>query len=96
MALEVFQPVSWLWRGEGIGAKLLEHLLGTTTKPVMIGTWRGATWAVTFYQKHGFELAGEKDKDRLLREYWSIPPRQVETSVVLVDRRYRQGLSGLG
>ena len=83
-------------RGEGIGSKLLEHLLGITTKPVMIGTWRGATWAVMFYQKHGFKLAGEEDKDRLLREYWSIPPRQVETSVVLVDERYQQGLSDLG
>jgi GNAT superfamily N-acetyltransferase len=83
-------------RGEGIGSKLLEHLLGITTKPVMIGTWRGATWAVMFYQKHGFKLAGEEDKDRLLREYWSIPHRQVETSVVLVDERYQQGLSDLG
>lgn len=82
-------------RGEGIGSKLLEHLLGITTKPVMIGTWRGATWAVMFYQKHGFKLAGEEDKDRLLREYWSIPHRQVETSVVLVDERCQQGLSGL-
>ena len=83
-------------RGEGIGSKLLEHLLGTTTRPVMIGTWRGATWAVMFYQKHGFKLAGEEDKDRLLREYWSIPHRQVETSVVLVDERCQPGLSGLG
>jgi GNAT superfamily N-acetyltransferase len=83
-------------RGEGIGSKLLEHLLGITTKPVMIGTWRGATWAVTFYQKHGFKLASEEDKDRLLQEYWSIPHRQVETSVVLVDERYQQGLSDLG
>jgi GNAT superfamily N-acetyltransferase len=83
-------------RGEGIGSKLLEHLLGITTKPVMIGTWRGATWAVMFYQKHGFNLVGEEDKDRLLREYWSIPHRQVETSVVLVDERYQQGLYDLG
>jgi GNAT superfamily N-acetyltransferase len=83
-------------RGEGIGSKLLEHLLGITTKPVMIGTWRGATWAVMFYQKHGFKLAGEEDEDRLLREYWSIPHRQVETSVVLVDERCQQGLSELG
>jgi hypothetical protein len=49
-----------------------------------------------FYQKHGFKLVGEKDKDRLLREYWSISPRQVETSVVLVDDRYQQGLYDLG
>jgi hypothetical protein len=49
-----------------------------------------------FYRKHGFKLASEEDKDRLLREYWSIPHRQVETSVVLVDERYQQGLSDLG
>ena len=83
-------------RREGIGSELLEHLLGITTKPVMIGTWRDATWAVMFYQKHGFKLVGEEDKDRLLREYWSISPRQVETSVVLVDDRYQQGLYDLG
>jgi len=83
-------------RGEGIGSKLLEHLLGITTKPVMIGMWRGVTWAIRFYQKHGFKLVGEEDKDRLLREYWSIPHRQVETSVVLVDERTQQGLSDPG
>jgi GNAT superfamily N-acetyltransferase len=83
-------------RREGIGSKLLEHLLEITTKPVMIGTWRGATWAVMFYKKHGFKLASEEDKDRLLREYWSIPQRQVETSVVLVDERHHEGLSDLG
>jgi GNAT superfamily N-acetyltransferase len=77
-------------QGEGIGSRLLEHLLETTTKPVLIGTWRGASWAVRFYQKHGFRLVGEEEKDRLLREYWSIPPRQVETSVVLVDERYQR------
>ena len=82
--------------GEGIGSKLLEHLLGITTKPVMIGTWRGATRAVMFYLKPGFRLASVEDKDRLLREYWPTPHRQVETSVVLVDERTQQGLSDLG
>jgi GNAT superfamily N-acetyltransferase len=77
-------------QGEGIGSQLLEHLLKTTIKPVLIGTWRDATWAVMFYQKHGFQLVSDEEKDRLLREYWSIPPRQVETSVVLADERYRQ------
>jgi GNAT superfamily N-acetyltransferase len=71
-------------RGKGVGSRLLEHLLGLTTKPVLVGTWRDAEWAVSFYQKHGFVLATREDKDRLLREYWSIPQRQVETSVVLV------------
>jgi GNAT superfamily N-acetyltransferase len=83
-------------RGEGIGSRLLEHLLESTANPVMIGTWREATWAVAFYQKHGFKLASEEEKDRLLRKYWSIPQRQIETSVVLVDERYHQGLSDPG
>jgi GNAT superfamily N-acetyltransferase len=76
-------------RAEGIGSQLLAHLLATTTKPVLIGTWRDATWAVKFYQKHGFKLVGDEEKDRLLGEYWSISPRQVETSVVLADERYQ-------
>lgn len=77
-------------QGEGIGSQLLEHLLKTTIKPVLIGTWRDASWAITFYEKHGFRVVSEEEKDRLLRTYWSIPPRQVETSVVLADERYRQ------
>lgn len=75
-------------RGEGIGTQLLEHLQGMTTKPVLIGTWRDAAWAIRFYQKHGFRLVGEEEKNRLLKRYWSIPERQVVTSVVLADERY--------
>ena len=45
----------------------------------------GTPWAVRFYEKHGFRLVGEEEKNRLLAEYWSIPERQVETSVVLVE-----------
>jgi GNAT superfamily N-acetyltransferase len=71
-------------RGKGVGSKLLEHLLEMTTKPVLVGTWRDTEWAVRFYQRHGFELASPDHKDRLLGEYWSIPQRQVQTSVVLV------------
>lgn len=77
-------------RGEGIGTKLLQHLLAMATKPVLIGTWRDAEWAIRFYQKHGFTLVSQEEKDRLLKEYWSIPPRQVKTSVVLADEAYRQ------
>ena len=80
-------------RGRGIGSKLLEHLLARRAKPVLIGTWRGAEWAIRFYQKHDFELACEEHKDRLLREYWSIPQRQIETSVVLVDEEYKEELA---
>jgi GNAT superfamily N-acetyltransferase len=77
-------------RGQGIGTQLLEHLLETTTKPVLIGTWRDAEWAVRFYRKHGFKAVSRQEKDRLLREYWSIPERQVETSVVLADEAFRK------
>ena len=77
-------------RGEGIGTQLLEHLRGMTTKPVLIGTWRDAAWAIRFYQKHGFTCVSQAQKDRLLREYWSISQRQLETSVVLVDEAYRE------
>jgi GNAT superfamily N-acetyltransferase len=75
-------------RREGIGGKLLAHLRSLTRRPVLIGTWRDAAWAVRFYEKNGFRLVSEAEKNRLLGRYWSIPERQVETSVVLVDERY--------
>jgi GNAT superfamily N-acetyltransferase len=79
-------------RGKGIGSRLLVHLLQMTTKPVLIGTWRDAGWAIRFYQKHGFRLVSTVEKDALLRTYWSISDRQVETSVVLVDEKYDRDL----
>jgi GNAT superfamily N-acetyltransferase len=67
----------------GIGGKLLNHIISiATTREVLVGTWSAATWAIRFYQKHGFRLA--PDKDELLRKYWRIPERQIELSVVLV------------
>jgi N-acetylglutamate synthase-like GNAT family acetyltransferase len=72
-------------RKKGIGSKLLAHLVNLTSKPVLIGTWAAATWAIEFYQKHGFRLLQEEEKNRLLLRYWSIPQRQVETSVVLAN-----------
>jgi GNAT superfamily N-acetyltransferase len=69
----------------GVGAQLLGHLLALATGPVLIGTWAAAGWAIRFYEKHGFRLVGASEKNRLLKEYWSIPDRQVETSVVLAD-----------
>jgi N-acetylglutamate synthase-like GNAT family acetyltransferase len=72
-------------RNKGIGSKLLEHLCKTTTTPVLIGTWADATWAIGFYEKHGFRLLSDDEKNRLLMKYWSIPARQVETSVVLAS-----------
>jgi GNAT superfamily N-acetyltransferase len=70
-------------RGKGIGSLLLRHLLEATQKPVLIGTWKAATWAIRFYEMHGFRVVGEAEKTRLLRRYWKISDRQVETSVVL-------------
>ncbi len=75
-------------RGQGIGGKLLAYLLALTERPVLLGTWAAATWAIRFYQKYGFELVTAQEKERLLRTYWSIPERQVETSVVLADRAW--------
>jgi len=70
-------------RRKGIGEKLLKHLQATTSKPVLIGTWRDAAWAIRFYEKHGFRCTSREETARLLRKYWSIPERQIETSVVL-------------
>ncbi len=67
----------------GIGTKLLHHLEGLTDKPILVGTWKAAAWAISFYRKNGYTRVSDEEKDRLLRIYWSIPERQVETSVVL-------------
>ena len=74
-------------RRKGIGGRLLSHLLTLTDCPILIGTWAAATWAIRFYEKHGFRLVSEEEKNRLLKKYWSIPERQVETSVVLAERK---------
>jgi len=74
-------------QGEGIGGKLLSKLREKTGRPVLIGTWADAVWAIRFYKKHGFRLVGPEEKDRLLKTYWSIPERQIETSVVLRDKK---------
>ena len=71
----------------GIGGTLLDHLMRMATKPVLVGTWAAAEWAIAFYRRHGFVQVSPEEKTRLLRTYWSIPERQVETSVVLaLDR----------
>jgi GNAT superfamily N-acetyltransferase len=68
----------------GIGEKLLSHLLRLArTCTVLVGTWEDADWAVRFYEKHGFKLVSKTEKNKLLREYWNIPERQIDTSVVL-------------
>ena len=70
----------------GIGTRLLRHLEAMTEKALLIGTWASAGWAISFYAKNGYDLVTEEEKNRLLRKYWSIPERQVETSVVLAKR----------
>ena len=75
-------------RSQGIGGKILAVLREKTTRPVLIGTWAAANWAVSFYEEHGFRLVTPEEKDRLLKKYWSIPERQVETSVVLAEPRW--------
>ena len=74
-------------RRQGIGEKLLRHLLGLAGKPILVGTWKDAPWAISFYRKNGFYLVSDEEKDRLLRKYWSIPERQIETSVVLANQK---------
>ena len=75
-------------RNQGIGSGLLRHLRTLTARPILIGTWAAAVWAVAFYEKHGFRKVSPAEKDRLLKKYWSIPKRQIETSVVLADNRW--------
>ena len=75
-------------RQKGIGGRLLDVLRAQTSRPLLVGTWAAATWAVRFYEKHGFRLVTPDEKDRLLRTYWRISDRQVQTSVVLADEKW--------
>ena len=70
-------------QGAGIGAALLAHLVETAERPVLVGTWADAAWAIRFYERHGFRLALDARKRELLRRYWTVPERQMEVSVVL-------------
>ncbi len=86
-------------RGRGIGGMLLSALCEESARPLLIGTWAATTWAIRFYEQHGFRLAGGEEKERLLKRYWSVPERQIETSVVLADQRWfdlrREGSSSV-
>ena len=75
-------------RNKGIGGKLLQHLSTMVSTPILIGTWADATWAVTFYKKHGYRLVSYSEKEQLLRKYWNIPIRQIDTSVVLASANW--------
>ena len=72
----------------GIGGHLLSHLRELAKGPVLIGTWADEAWAIRFYERYGFRIVGRQEKDRLLKQYWTVPERQIETSVVLADPKW--------
>lgn len=76
------------WRRKGLGGKLLCHLESGIDRPILIGTWAAASWAISYYQKGGYCLLPPETRTRLLRRFWKIPERQTETSVVLAKGRW--------
>jgi N-acetylglutamate synthase-like GNAT family acetyltransferase len=82
--------VRTLSQKQGIGAQLLTHLRALASGPFLIGTWADAVWAIRFYERHGFQVVTPRQKDSLLRRYWKVPARQIETSVVLADQAWRE------
>ena len=75
-------------QGRGIGGALLAGIMDAATRPVLIGTWADAVWAVRFYERHGFQVVSPREKEALLRKYWNVPDSQIETSVVLADQAW--------
>jgi GNAT superfamily N-acetyltransferase len=78
-------------QGRGVGTELLRHLDAESDGPMLVGTWGDASWAISFYERHGFELVSPEEKERLLRECWTVPDRQIETSVVLTGASSGRG-----
>lgn len=76
-------------RNRGIGSELLRHLERLTAKPILIGTWADARWAIRFYEKHGYRVLGRPETEALLKKFWTIPERQIATSVVLASPRWK-------
>jgi GNAT superfamily N-acetyltransferase len=76
-------------RRKGIGSDLLRHLERLSAKPMLIGTWADALWAIRFYEKHGYGVLGRSETEALLKKYWTIPERQIATSVVLASPRWK-------
>jgi GNAT superfamily N-acetyltransferase len=74
-------------QGRGIGGELLRHLVAQAERPMLVGTWAAAEWAIRFYRRHGFVQVSPQRKTALLKEYWTIPERQIDTSVVLALER---------
>jgi GNAT superfamily N-acetyltransferase len=75
-------------QGRGVGGMLLEHLRPLARGPILIGTWAASYWAIGFYERHGFRVVTPAEKEVLLRRYWKVPERQIETSVVLADANW--------
>ena len=75
-------------RRQGIGSELLRHLERISAKPILIGTWADALWAIRFYEKHGYRVLGRSETEALLKKYWTIPERQIAASVVLASPRW--------
>ena len=75
-------------RNQGIGERLLSHLRTLTARPMLIGTWTAAQWAIRFYERRGFQVVADDERDRLLQRYWTVPPGQRAASVVLADQRW--------
>ncbi|HYG26316.1 MAG TPA: GNAT family N-acetyltransferase [Caulobacteraceae bacterium] len=73
-------------QGAGVGGALLRHLTEASERPILIGTWAAAEWAIAFYLRNGFRLVEREEAQALLRRYWAVPPEQMEVSVVLADR----------
>jgi GNAT superfamily N-acetyltransferase len=71
----------------GIGGALIQHLRRRSQRRMLVGTWAAADWAIDFYQRHGFVLVSAAETPALLRTYWAIPERQIQTSVVLTSER---------
>ena len=77
------------YQRSGIGSALLTEQCARLDRPVLVGTWAGAKWAIAFYQRHGFNLVPMSEKSTLLRRYWTVSERQIETSVVLADAQWQ-------
>ena len=77
-------------QGHGIGGTLIRHIEARTTRQILIGTWTAAAWAISFYKGHGYQLVSESDKNMLLRKYWTVSQRQIDTSVVLAKPAYQE------
>ena len=81
-------------QNSGIGTNLLHHLEGMTTKPILIGTWAAAIWAIRFYERNGYYPLSRIETERLLKTYWNIPARQIATSVVLANPAWEAASKG--